>query len=64
MSAGARLPGTPQPMHFWTGVGGVRIAGDSWGDANGPLVLLQAGHAGAADELRTRSSNSFPHEPH
>jgi non-heme chloroperoxidase len=30
-------------MHFWPGVGGVRIAGDSWGDANGPLVLLQHG---------------------
>jgi pimeloyl-ACP methyl ester carboxylesterase len=30
-------------MHFWPAVGGVRIAGDSWGDANGPLVLLQHG---------------------
>lgn len=30
-------------MHFWEGVGGVRIAGDSWGDPNGPLVLLQHG---------------------
>ena len=30
-------------MHFWPGVGGVRIAGDSWGDANGPLVILQHG---------------------
>ena len=30
-------------MHFWPGVGGVRIAGDSWGDANGSLVLLQHG---------------------
>ena len=43
MSAGTRLAGTPEPMHFWTGVGGVRIAGDSWGDPNGPLVLLQHG---------------------
>jgi non-heme chloroperoxidase len=43
MSAGARLPGTPEPMHFWTGVGGVRIAGDSWGNPKGPLVLLQHG---------------------
>ncbi|MBE0622906.1 MAG: alpha/beta hydrolase [Burkholderiales bacterium] len=43
MSAGARLPGTPEPMHFWNGVGGVRIAGDSWGDPKGPLVLLQHG---------------------
>jgi len=43
MSAGTRLPGTPEPMHFWNGVGGVRLAGDSWGDSNGPLVLLQHG---------------------
>ena len=28
MSAGTRLPGTPEPMHFWKGVGGVRIEGD------------------------------------
>ncbi len=38
-----RLPGTPDPMHFWPGSNGVRIAGDSWGDPNGPLVLLQHG---------------------
>ena len=43
MSAGTRLPGTPTPMHLWPGSGGVRIAGDSWGDPNGPLVLLQHG---------------------
>ncbi|MEP7084977.1 MAG: alpha/beta hydrolase [Betaproteobacteria bacterium] len=43
MSAGARLPGTPEPMHSWRGAGGLRIAGDSWGDAAGPLVLLQHG---------------------
>ena len=43
MSAGARLPGTPEPMHVWPGAGGVRIAGDSWGDPNGPLVVLQHG---------------------
>lgn len=43
MSAGTRLPGTPDPMHFWPGAGGVRIAGDSWGDPEGPLVLLQHG---------------------
>ena len=30
-------------MHFWPGVGGVRIAGDSWGDTKGPLVILQHG---------------------
>lgn len=43
MSAGARLPGTPEPMHFWSGFGGARIAGDSWGNPCGPLVLLQHG---------------------
>lgn len=43
MSAGRRLPGTPTPMHTWKGVGGVRIAGDSWGDPEGPLVFLQHG---------------------
>ena len=30
-------------MHFWKGEGGLRIAGDSWGDPGGPLVLLQHG---------------------
>ena len=43
MSAGERLPGTPDPMHRWHGSGGVSIAGDSWGDPNGPLILLQHG---------------------
>lgn len=43
MNRGQRLPGTPEPMHRWRGAGGVMIAGDSWGDPNGPLVLLQHG---------------------
>lgn len=43
MTAGTRLPGTPEPMHVWQGVGGIGIAGDSWGDPDGPLVLLQHG---------------------
>ena len=43
MTAGARLPGTPEPMHQWPGSGGIVIAGDAWGDPNGPLVLLQHG---------------------
>ena len=43
MSAGERLPGTPVPMHSWDGVGGVTIAGDTWGDPQGPLVVLQHG---------------------
>jgi pimeloyl-ACP methyl ester carboxylesterase len=43
MSAGERLPGTPVPMHTWPGAGGVTLAGDSWGDPDGPLVILQHG---------------------
>jgi pimeloyl-ACP methyl ester carboxylesterase len=43
MSAGERLPGTPEPMHRWRGADGISIAGDSWGDPHGPLVLLQHG---------------------
>jgi non-heme chloroperoxidase len=30
-------------MHRWSGAQGVTIAGDSWGDPEGPLVLLQHG---------------------
>jgi pimeloyl-ACP methyl ester carboxylesterase len=43
MSAGERLPGTPIPMHTWSGANGILIAGDTWGDPNGPLVVLQHG---------------------
>ncbi|MEZ5235548.1 MAG: alpha/beta fold hydrolase [Acidimicrobiia bacterium] len=43
MSAGERLAGTPEPMAYWTGAGGVRIAGDHWGPDDGPLVLLLHG---------------------
>ncbi len=43
MSAGTRLPGAPAPMYTWEGAGGVMIAGDAWGDPNGPLVILQHG---------------------
>ncbi|MDH3605064.1 MAG: alpha/beta hydrolase, partial [Candidatus Tectomicrobia bacterium] len=34
---------TPTPMHTWPGAGGITIAGDTWGDPNGPLVVLQHG---------------------
>jgi pimeloyl-ACP methyl ester carboxylesterase len=30
-------------MHYWPGVENVRLAGDSWGSSNGPLVILQHG---------------------
>ena len=43
MSAGERLAGTPEPMHRWTGAGGLSIAGDTWGERDGPLVVLQHG---------------------
>lgn len=43
MSAGERLPGTPVPMHRWTGHGGVTIAGDTWGDPEAQLVILLHG---------------------
>ncbi|MBC8745984.1 pimeloyl-ACP methyl ester carboxylesterase [Paraburkholderia sp. WC7.3g] len=43
MKAGNRLPGTPEPMHIWKGSGGVRLAGDTWGHADGPLVVLLHG---------------------
>jgi pimeloyl-ACP methyl ester carboxylesterase len=43
MSAGTRLPGTPEPAHRWPGADGITLAGDSWGDPDGPLVLLLHG---------------------
>jgi pimeloyl-ACP methyl ester carboxylesterase len=43
MSPLRRLPSTPEPMHRWPGFGGVTLAGDSWGPAEGPLVILQHG---------------------
>jgi len=43
MSAHGRLPATPEPMHHWSGAGGIGLAGDSWGNPDGPLVLLQHG---------------------
>ena len=43
MSAGERLPGTPIPGHRWKGAGGITIAGDTWGEDSGPLVVLQHG---------------------
>lgn len=42
-NAGQRLKSSPEPMHYWEGSRGVRIAGDSWGDPNGPLVILLHG---------------------
>jgi pimeloyl-ACP methyl ester carboxylesterase len=43
MGAGIKLPGTVEPMHTWRTPGGITIAGDVWGNSNGPLVVLQHG---------------------
>lgn len=43
MSAGERLPGTPEPGRRWTGADGLTIAGDVWGPDGGRLVLLLHG---------------------
>ena len=43
MSAGARLPGAPEPTRFWPGAGGIALAGDEWGPREGPLVILLHG---------------------
>jgi pimeloyl-ACP methyl ester carboxylesterase len=43
MSAGKRLPGTPIPKHIWEGHEGINIAGDSWGNPDNQLVILQHG---------------------
>lgn len=43
MSAGQRLPGTPEPMHVWKGADGLDIAGDAWGPKSGRLVMLLHG---------------------
>jgi non-heme chloroperoxidase len=42
VSAGKRLPGAPEPTDWWQGRAG-RIAGDRFGDRDGPLVVLQHG---------------------
>lgn len=56
-----RLPGVPEPMHRWKAAEGVQLAGDSWGNPAGPLVILlhgggQTRHAwkGAGETLGAR----------
>ncbi|MEZ5262704.1 MAG: hypothetical protein R2755_13245 [Acidimicrobiales bacterium] len=70
MSAGERLAGTPEPMAYWMGAGGVRIAGDHWGPDDGPLVLLlhgggQTRHAwkGTGEALGGRGTSPSPSTP-
>src|SRR5215211_8023840 len=43
VSAGQRLPSTPEPMRYWNGRNGLRLAGDEWGDPGARLVILQHG---------------------
>jgi non-heme chloroperoxidase len=43
MTAGTRLPGTPDPMFRVQGAHGVTLAGDRWGHESGPLVVLLHG---------------------
>ncbi|MFJ4376503.1 alpha/beta fold hydrolase [Pseudomonas japonica] len=43
MTARTALPGTPTPMHCWTGDHGNRLYGDSWGDPSAPPVVLLHG---------------------
>ncbi|MCH2409608.1 alpha/beta hydrolase [Myxococcota bacterium] len=43
MAARKRMPGAPEPMRYWEGHSGIRIAGDHWGQENGPLVVLLHG---------------------
>jgi len=43
MTSGKILPGTPRPTFHWRGKDGILLAGDTWGDPNGPLVILQHG---------------------
>ena len=43
LNAGAPLPGAIPPMHRWGGAHGVTLAGDSWGNPDGPLVILLHG---------------------
>ncbi|AOR73327.1 alpha/beta hydrolase [Burkholderia stabilis] len=40
---GNRLPGTPDPAHLWRTADGVRLAGDTWGHPDAPLVVLLHG---------------------
>jgi non-heme chloroperoxidase len=40
---GRRLPGTPDPAHLWRTADRVRLAGDTWGHPEAPLVVLLHG---------------------
>jgi pimeloyl-ACP methyl ester carboxylesterase len=55
-----------EPMHVFSGTGGVRLAGDSWGNPDAPLVILlhgggQTRHAwkGAGERLAAAGFNAL-----
>ena len=41
--SGGKTTGTPVPGHIWDGYEGIKIAGDTWGNPNNQLVILQHG---------------------
>ncbi len=43
MSAGERLPGTPEPTYTIATDAGLRLAADAWGAPDAPLVMLMHG---------------------
>ncbi|HSW20023.1 MAG TPA: alpha/beta hydrolase [Ramlibacter sp.] len=57
MSAGERLPGTPEPMHVWVTPAGLRIAADSWGDPQAPQVVLVHGGGQSRHAWRATGRN-------
>jgi non-heme chloroperoxidase len=64
MRAADRLPNTPTAMHTWLGSGGVRLAGDTWGSPEGPLVVMlhgggQTRHAWGGTGVRLGDAGYF-----
>ncbi len=43
MGPGERLPGTPEPGRYWSGINGVRLAGDEFGSSGHQAVILLHG---------------------
>jgi non-heme chloroperoxidase len=43
LTAGKSFGATREPNHYWHGAGGLKLAGDSWGDPHSPLVVLLHG---------------------
>jgi pimeloyl-ACP methyl ester carboxylesterase len=43
IALGKKFSAMAPPMHVWIGAGGVRLAGNSWGDPGAPMVILLHG---------------------